>query len=45
MKQKVALVTDIMTFPGGAERLMMSFLKLYPDARIFTTVFLPQNYW
>jgi len=42
---KVALVTDIMTFPGGAERLMMSMLKLYPDADIYTSAFLPQNYW
>ena len=34
--QKVALVHDFLTSYGGAERVLMSMRKLYPEAPVFT---------
>lgn len=38
---KVALVHDDLTQRGGAERVVVSLARLFPDAPIFTTVFDP----
>lgn len=35
----IALVHDWLPFMGGAERVLSSFLELYPDAPIYTTIF------
>ncbi len=37
--KKVALVTDSLTFPGGHSRVLLSLLKIWPDADIYTSVF------
>lgn len=42
--KKIALVTDWLTNRGGAERVLISFTKLFPQADIFTTVYLPDNF-
>lgn len=34
-----------MITPGGAEKLMMSFLKIYPNAEIYTSIFIKENFW
>lgn len=41
---KVALITDYMTGFGGADRLLISLLKIFPQAVIFTSVFDKQKY-
>jgi glycosyltransferase involved in cell wall biosynthesis len=40
---KVALVYDRVNKWGGAERVLLSLHKLFPDAPIFTSVYDPQN--
>lgn len=40
---KVALVYDWLTNMGGAERELLSFHKIFPDAPIFTSVFEPDR--
>lgn len=41
---KVALVHDWLTINGGAEKVLESLLKLYPQADVFTLVdFLPES--
>ncbi|MFH1546328.1 MAG: glycosyltransferase [Patescibacteria group bacterium] len=42
-KFKVALVHDWLTDFGGAERVLLAFHELFPDAPIFTTFFRPEN--
>lgn len=42
--KKIALVADWLTNRGGAERVLISFAKLFPQADIFTTVFTPDNF-
>ncbi len=42
-KLKVALVHDWLTDFGGAERVLLAFHELFPDAPIFTTFFRPEN--
>lgn len=43
-RKKIALVADWLTNRGGAERVLISFAKLFPQADIFTTVFNPINF-
>jgi glycosyltransferase involved in cell wall biosynthesis len=38
---KVAIVHDWLTNPGGAEKVVLTFAKAYPDAPIFTSVYDP----
>lgn len=40
---KVALVHDWLTNFGGAERVVLEFTKLFPEAPIFTAVYDPQK--
>ena len=40
---KIALIIDWLTTMGGAERLLLSLHKAYPDAPIYTSVFIPEN--
>ncbi len=41
---KVAIVADWLTTQGGAEKVLESFQRLYPDAEFFTSVYLPENF-
>ena len=41
---KVAIVTDQMTAFGGADRVLLSVLKVLPDAEIFTILFNKEKY-
>jgi glycosyltransferase involved in cell wall biosynthesis len=38
---RVAIVHDYLTQPGGAERVVLSLSRLFPEAPIFTSVFDP----
>lgn len=40
---KVAIVTDWLTDFGGAERVLLAWRQLYPEAPIFTTFYRPEN--
>lgn len=40
---KIALVFDWLTTFGGAERVLMAMHKIYPDAPIYTSVFVPER--
>ena len=40
---KLALVHDWLTNMGGAERLVINFKEIYPEAPIYTTVYNPDN--
>lgn len=42
-RPKVAIVYDWLTNMGGAERVVLSMHKAFPDAPIFTSVFEPQG--
>lgn len=39
---RVAFVHDYLTQFGGAERVLLEMLKLYPDAPLYTSLFLPE---
>ncbi|MBP7832577.1 MAG: glycosyltransferase [Candidatus Levybacteria bacterium] len=39
---KIALVHDYIKEYGGAERVLEEFIKIYPDADIYTSVYLPE---
>jgi len=39
---KVAIVHDYLKEYGGAERVVEAILEIWPDAPIYTTVFLPR---
>jgi glycosyltransferase involved in cell wall biosynthesis len=41
-KLKIALVHDYLKEYGGAERVVETLLEIWPDAPLYTTVFLPQ---
>lgn len=41
---KVAIVTDWMLAPGGADRLLLSITKLFPNSEIFTSIYNPDAY-
>ena len=38
-KPKIAIVHDFLTYFGGAERVLMSLHKIYPDAPIYTLLY------
>lgn len=40
---RVAIVHDYLTQRGGAERVVLSLLKAFPDARLVTSVFAPEQ--
>lgn len=41
---KVAIVTDWMHSPGGADRFIQSILKLFPNATLYTSLYFPKRY-
>jgi glycosyltransferase involved in cell wall biosynthesis len=41
---RVAIVTDWMLKPGGADRLLISMLKVIPNADIYTSIYFKDNY-
>ncbi|HWZ66066.1 MAG TPA: glycosyltransferase [Patescibacteria group bacterium] len=42
-KPSIALVYDWLTNMGGGEKLLLALHKAYPDAPIYTSVFIPEN--
>lgn len=42
-KKKIALVADWITHWGGAERVFVKLMEMYPDADIYTSVFFPDR--
>lgn len=40
----VALVTDVLTVPGGASRVLKDLLDIFPKADIFTSLFEPSRF-
>src|SRR3989304_734765 len=42
--RNVALVTDSMTQFGGADRVLESLIKVFPNAKVFTSFFDPGAY-
>src|SRR5207244_6578221 len=40
---KVALVHDYLNQMGGAERVVMAFHEIFPDAPIYTSIYDPQR--
>lgn len=43
-KKNVAIVTDVLVENGGADRLLRTLLKIFPDAQIFTSIFRPSSF-
>ena len=43
-QKKIAIVADWLTDRGGAEKVVLSLCDLYPEAQIFTSVFLAKNF-
>lgn len=41
--QRIALVYDWLTNMGGGEKLLLALHKAYPEAPIYTSVFIPEN--
>ena len=42
---RVALIHDALVNKGGAERVFQIFCEMFPDAKIYTSVYLPDNTW
>lgn len=42
--QKVAIVTETLSFIGGSDKLIKDLLKIFPKAVIFTSVYTPKLY-
>lgn len=40
-QKKIALVADWITHWGGAERVFVKLMEMYPEADIYTSVFFP----
>jgi glycosyltransferase involved in cell wall biosynthesis len=40
---KIAIVCDWLTTPGGAEKVILSLHKLFPEAPIFTSIYNPEK--
>lgn len=43
-KPKIAIVADWLTTRGGAESVVKSLARIFPDAPILTTIFVPDNF-
>ncbi len=41
--KKIALVADWITHWGGAERIFVKLMEMYPEAEIYTSVFFPER--
>jgi glycosyltransferase involved in cell wall biosynthesis len=41
---KVAIVADWLTTQGGAEKVLESFLRVFPQAEFFSSVYIPENF-
>ena len=42
---RVALIHDALVNKGGAERVFQIFCEMFPDAKIYTSVYLPDKTW
>ncbi|NMC29333.1 MAG: glycosyltransferase family 4 protein [Pelolinea sp.] len=42
-KQRIAIIHDALVVSGGAERLTIALCEAFPDAEIFTSVYLPES--
>lgn len=42
-KYKIAIIQDALVVSGGAERVAAAFLKTFPEADFYTSVYLPNN--
>jgi glycosyltransferase involved in cell wall biosynthesis len=42
--QRVAIVHEWLTIPGGSEKVVLALLDLFPDAEIFTSVYDPARW-
>ena len=41
--KKIAIVADWITHWGGAERILVKVMQMYPEADIYTSVFFPER--
>lgn len=41
---KIAIIAEQMIFPGGGDRLLLSTLKAFPDADVYTSLYIKENY-
>lgn len=41
--KKIAIVTDWITHWGGAERILVKVMEMYPEAEVYTSVFFPER--
>lgn len=41
--KKIAIVADWITHWGGAERVFVKLMEMYPEADIYTSVFFPER--
>ncbi len=42
-KKRVVIVADWITHFGGAERILVKLMQMYPEAEIYTSVFFPER--
>jgi len=42
--KKVAIVTEYLISPGGADRVLLDLLQIFPKATVYTAVFNEENY-
>lgn len=42
-QKKIALVADWITHWGGAERIFVKLMDMYPEAEIYSSVFFPDR--
>jgi len=42
-QKRIALVADWITHWGGAERILVKLMEMYPEAEIYTSVFFPER--
>src|SRR5437867_6607280 len=43
MRQRIALVADMLICPGGAEKVFSVLCEAFPDADVFTSVYFPNE--
>lgn len=43
MEKKIAIIHDALVVPAGSERVALNISNIFPEAPIFTSVYLPKN--
>jgi glycosyltransferase involved in cell wall biosynthesis len=43
MKKKIAIVHDALVVPAGSEKVALNLSNIFPEAPIYTSVYLPEN--